>query len=100
LPHQLETLGSFTLPGAGHATSAGHAMSETKSKLGGGEKEHEPPPRAQFLVQDGNLLLEADKNFQFFRRVCRIFYSAPPTQALYLQLYHELGNAGMHINGR
>ncbi len=76
-------------------------MSVAKPKRSGGEKEHqEEAPHAQFLVQDGNLLLEADKKLQFFRRICWFFYSAPPTQALYLQLYHELGNAGMHINGR
>jgi FtsP/CotA-like multicopper oxidase with cupredoxin domain len=95
LPHQLETLGAFTLQ------ETAHAMSAAKPKHSGGEKEHgEEAPHAQFLVQDGDLLLEADKKLQFFRRFCRVFYSAPPTQALYLQLYHELGNAGMHINGR
>jgi len=98
LPHQLETLGAFTLPVTGHAA---HLMSERKAKRGGeGERDLEPAPHAQFLVQDGTLLLEAEKNLRFFRRACRVFYSAPPTQALYLQLYHELGSAGMHINGR
>jgi plastocyanin/FtsP/CotA-like multicopper oxidase with cupredoxin domain len=95
LPHQLETLGAFTLH------EAAHAMSVAKPKRGGGEKEHEEEaPHVQRLAQDGNLLLEADKKLQFFRRICWSFYNAPPSQALYLQLYHELGNAGMHINGR
>jgi plastocyanin len=97
LPHQLETLGAFTLQ------EAAHAMSAAKPKHSGGEKEHgEEAPHAQFLVQDGDLLLEADKKLQFFRRFCRVFYSAPPTQALYLQLFHELGKTtgSMHINGR
>jgi plastocyanin len=100
LPHQLETLGAFTLPLSGHAMSAEHPMSEKAPKRGGEEKKGEEPPHTDLLVQHGELLLEADKNLQFFRRLCTIFYSAPPTQALYLQLYHELGNAGMHINGR
>ena len=97
LPHQLETLGAFTLHEPAHAMA--------KPKRGGGEKKdeeerREQPPHTDRLVQDGELLLEVDKNLQFFRRLCWHFYSAPPTQALYLQLYHELGNGGMHINGR
>jgi FtsP/CotA-like multicopper oxidase with cupredoxin domain/plastocyanin len=92
LPHQLETLGTFKLHEVAHAMA--------KPKRPSGEKEHEEAPRAEFLVQDGNLLLEADKKLQFFRRLCRIFYSAPPNQALYLQLFHELKSAGFVINGR
>ncbi|HLQ77243.1 MAG TPA: multicopper oxidase domain-containing protein, partial [Terriglobia bacterium] len=98
LPHQLETLGSFTMPSTGHM---GHVALERKSKRGShGEGEIESPPQAQFLVQEGDQMFEADTKFQFFRRICRSFFGPPPTQAFYLQLYHELGSAGVHLNGR
>jgi FtsP/CotA-like multicopper oxidase with cupredoxin domain/plastocyanin len=94
LPHQLETLGAVAPPGSGHT------MPMAMHVHGGKEKEREEAPQKHLLVHDGSLLLEADKKLQFFRRICTFFYSAPPTKALYLQLYHELADSGVHINGR
>ena len=102
LPHQLQEIG-VVAPHPGEPRMLAMAMgthSRRRAEHKPGHKEHNEAPNLEFLVKEGNLLLEADKELRFFRRICRFFYSAPPNQALYLQLFHALGDAGMCINGR
>jgi plastocyanin len=65
--------------------------------------EHElgvgPPILAQ-TVKQGDLLLELDDKLQRLLRICFSFYVKPPSKALYLQLYHTLGDAGVCVNAR
>lgn len=82
--------------GPGTPTKGPGTPTKGKEKHG----EHDEAPQTQLLVREGNLLLEADTELRFFKRFCSIFYSAPPKQALYLQLFHTLGDASMCINGR
>jgi len=115
LPHQLATIGSASLhpdedPAGGgmNMSTPSRAMAMNvekrhKEKDHKAHKEHEDKhdaPRLNLLTRQGDFFLEADKELLFFRRICRFFYAAPPTQALYLQLFHTLGDAGMCINGR
>jgi len=57
-------------------------------------------PILALSVRRGNLLLELDRELQFINKLCLPFYRTPPSKAQYLQLYHNLGDAGMCINGR
>jgi plastocyanin len=74
------------MPGMGH-----HAE--------GSESESAPSALAP-TIRRGNLSMELDDKLQAVRRLCISRYRTPPTRALYLQLFHSLGDAGMCINGR
>lgn len=59
------------------------------------------PPVMERLIQRGDLLLEADAKFAFFRRFCISNFRPPPAKAMYLMLFHDLeGAPGMAMNGR
>jgi FtsP/CotA-like multicopper oxidase with cupredoxin domain/plastocyanin len=58
------------------------------------------PPGAAPMLVDGEGYLELDPKMEQILRLCRWFYRPPPSKALYLLLFHELGDAGMCINGR
>jgi hypothetical protein len=58
------------------------------------------PPIAERAIRRGELILELDPDFAQFVRFCLPNYRQPPSKALYLQLYHTVGDAGMCINGR
>ena len=60
------------------------------------EGESRPGP----TLQHGDLVFELDEKFDVIRRFCISHYRTPPSKALYLQLFHSLGEAGMCINGR
>ena len=71
--------------------SRGHEKPKPAAKIG--------PPVLERLIQRGDLLLEANKNFTFFARFCMRNYRTPPAKAMYLMLFHEFAGA-MAINGR
>ena len=73
---------------------AGKAAPAPKGELGVG------PPIPGRTIQQGNLLLELDDKLQNIIRFCIHFYAKPASKALFLQLYHTLGDAGVCINGR
>jgi len=58
------------------------------------------PPIPGRIIQQGNLLFELDEKLERVIRFCTRFYVQPPSKALYLQLFHTLGDASMCINGR
>jgi plastocyanin/FtsP/CotA-like multicopper oxidase with cupredoxin domain len=113
LPHDLGRLGSPTsagpMPGMvmpGMAMTAPAELSEhtTKPKRAAGKKsgkqEEFGPPNLERTIEQGGLILELDERLQRVARFCTRFYVDPPSKALYLQLFHTLGDAGMCINGR
>jgi plastocyanin/FtsP/CotA-like multicopper oxidase with cupredoxin domain len=77
----------------------GKAMTDPPQRVPEGKGEIGPPVPAR-TIQQGNLLLELDDKLQRVLRFCIRFYAQPPTKALYLQLFHTLGDAGTCINGR
>ena len=109
LPHQLETLGVLSPhpgePGMDAMNMKAPPRALDKKAEGQrhsekDQKEKTDAPKLNLMTKQGDLLLEAEKDLRFFRRFCTFFYAAPPTQALYLQLFHSLGDTGMCINGR
>lgn len=83
LPHDLEGLAALEQPH--HALEAHHK---------------EEKPAAELMVRRGDVLLELARDFHLIRQICLPFYRTPPEKALYLQLFHNLGDAMMCINGR
>lgn len=68
-------------------------------KSEGAEYEKEAPI-AELAVRRGELILELDKDLNWFVRLCQRFYVDPPQKAQYLQYYHQMPGVGMVINGR
>jgi FtsP/CotA-like multicopper oxidase with cupredoxin domain len=58
------------------------------------------PPHPARSIQRGDLVFELDQKLVKFHRLCLPNYRPPPAKALYLQVFHTLGDAGMCINGR
>jgi FtsP/CotA-like multicopper oxidase with cupredoxin domain len=58
-------------------------------------------PDLSRVVQEGNMLLHLNEDLTAFRAFCTSTFKAPPTKAIYLQLFHRLTSSpGMNINGR
>ncbi len=58
-------------------------------------------PDIQRVVQQDNLLLHLNTDLTAIKAICSSSYKAPPTRAIYLQLFHKLTSSpGMNINGR
>jgi plastocyanin/FtsP/CotA-like multicopper oxidase with cupredoxin domain len=114
LPHDLSGLGLTEglspgmggMPGMSGMPGAAPRAKAVKSSRGGGNPKpgaNVGPPVLERLIQRGDLLLEANADFSIFRRYCIRNYRNPPSQALYLLLFHSLdkGPPGqMYINGR
>ncbi|HAL25743.1 MAG TPA: multicopper oxidase domain-containing protein [Jatrophihabitantaceae bacterium] len=99
LPHDLIGLG-LEAPAA-HG-SMGAPMSAAMRALADeprGRGSTGPPDPAR-SIQRGDLVFELDPKLVKFHRLCFPNYRQPPAKALYLQLFHTLGDAGMCINGR
>jgi hypothetical protein len=79
-----------SMPGIAEAKKSKHAKSE--ADVAG--------PEMARTIQRVKLLLALDEELLLIRRFCISRYRTPPTKALYLQLFHSLGDAGMSINGR
>ncbi len=58
------------------------------------------PPDLTRVVRRRDLMLELDAELKFILRLCFSRYRTPPGKAVYLQLFHSLGDAGTCINGR
>jgi plastocyanin/FtsP/CotA-like multicopper oxidase with cupredoxin domain len=58
------------------------------------------PPVPARTINLGNAAFEVDDTLQRVKRICVDFYVKPPSKALYLQLFHTLGDASVCINGR
>lgn len=107
LPHDLAELGSIAARGGAMAMAgmemgpkpAGQAKAQPQSSAKSAHAEVGPPVSTRTIKQ-GNLVLELDDKLEILRRFCISFYVQPPTKALYLQLFHTLGDAGVCINGR
>jgi FtsP/CotA-like multicopper oxidase with cupredoxin domain/plastocyanin len=111
LPHQLAALGSVSepvqggMPGMAMATAAASPKRASKGSSRAASKpakEHEAigPPNLERTIAQGDLLLELDDKLERLVRLCTHFYVEPPSKALYLQLFHTVGDAGTCINGR
>ncbi len=107
LPHDLEGLGLRHDDVPGHVHGGGHAALPAASvpALAAGQKPHQGErgrkPVLERLIQRGDHLFELDDKLDVIRAFCLRRYDAPPSKALYLQLFHTLdGVAGMIINGR
>lgn len=98
LPHQLDTLGRHGNVPHAH----GGAVEETPRDADEGrEDDHDDDqPIPELVAKHGDLMLELDKSFLKVRRLCLSRYRDPPKKAMYLQVYHNLGDATMCINGR
>jgi FtsP/CotA-like multicopper oxidase with cupredoxin domain/plastocyanin len=101
LPFDLDGLGLAETDVHGMAMSAiaEHAEDRPKRRGKGAEAEF-GPPIAERAIRRGDLILELDPDFGNIVRFCLPVYHPPPSKALYLQLYHTLGDASMCINGR
>jgi plastocyanin len=51
-------------------------------------------------IQRADFTFELNEKFNLIRRLCFSVYRTPPSQAVYLQLFHSLGDVGTCINGR
>jgi FtsP/CotA-like multicopper oxidase with cupredoxin domain/plastocyanin len=111
LPHELGALGAATgaMSAAGMPPMAMSAVSEprraaAKSGRAASRKSKEQddigPPNLERTIEHGELLMELDEKLERLVRICLRFYVEPPSKALYLQLFHTLGDAGTCINGR
>ena len=111
LPHQLITVGAGAgamsageMPGMPMSAPSERPKPAAKPKRASSKapKEHEAvgPPNLERTIQQGDLLLELDEKLERLVRICTRFYVEPPSKALYLQLFHTLGDAGTCINGR
>lgn len=101
LPHDLDGLGVLQEALQPHMTHEGVASAAADEAAP--HAEHEPkigPPLVERVIQRGDLIFELDKGLAKFSRLCHWNYRVPPVKALYLQLFHTLGDAGMCINGR
>jgi len=58
------------------------------------------PPNPARSIRRGDLVFELDPKLVKFHRLCFPQYRQPPAKALYLQVFHTVGDAGMCINGR
>jgi FtsP/CotA-like multicopper oxidase with cupredoxin domain/plastocyanin len=99
LPHDLIGLG---LEAGGEHGSMGMAMpmaAEKPRRRGAGAAAIGPPDPAR-SIQRGDFVFELDPDLIKIHRFCLRQYRQPPAKALYLQLFHTLGDAGMCINGR
>lgn len=106
LPHDLEGLGLAAGGLHGHAAAArtGNLLDVAldAARHGGAMHKHGgTAPDFARLIRRGDLLVELDDKLGLLHRICFPRYLAPPSKALYLQLFHTLnGVAGMIINGR
>ena len=100
LPHDLDGLGDL-----GDAVHEHGGMQDPAAPV----QEHAPdeekgakvgPPVLARAIRRGDLVFELDKNLEKFIRLCHLEYRKPPEKALYLQLFHTMGDVGMCINGR
>lgn len=107
LPHHLDTLGVHeNVPhshgGSPPATSpaADQPRGRQAQPAQAGRHEAGDEPVAALIAKHGDLLLELDPKLARVARLCLRFYRQPPAKARYLQLFHNLGDAAMCINGR
>jgi FtsP/CotA-like multicopper oxidase with cupredoxin domain/plastocyanin len=105
LPHDLAALGSAGGPPdmgsmPGMIMSAQPAQRRRARGKAGAQEPTTGPAIPERTIRQGNLLLELDEKLERVIRICTTFYVQPPSKALYLQLFHTLGDAGMCINGR
>jgi FtsP/CotA-like multicopper oxidase with cupredoxin domain/plastocyanin len=100
LPLDLEGLPSMeTMPMGGEMHDVPGMSQGKKIKHPKSEADAAGPEMAR-TIQRGNLLLELDEKLLAIRRFCISRYRTPPIKALYLQLFHTMGDAGVCINGR
>jgi len=100
LPFDLEGLPSIEPMPMGGEMHGMPGMSQGKKIKHAKNEADAASPEMARTIQRGNLLLELDEKLLLIRRFCISRYRTPPTKALYLQLFHSLGDAGMCINGR
>jgi plastocyanin/FtsP/CotA-like multicopper oxidase with cupredoxin domain len=81
---------------------AGHPIRPRSAAEPAAEEEAAEPSEEEVghLVDLEHLLLDVDLEELVVKRFCFRRYRTPPERALYLQLYHTLGDAGVCINGR
>jgi plastocyanin len=112
LPHDLDTLGEHgnvphphggslaSPPAPATADQANPKKGKQAQSAGAGPHVDPGDPVAALIAKHGDLLLEFDPQFTRVARLCLRFYRQPPAKARYLQLFHNLGDATMCINGR
>jgi hypothetical protein len=99
LPHDLIGLG-LEAGGEHGSTAAAMAMVAEKPKSRRRATAEIGPPDPARSIQRGDFVFELDPDLIKIHRFCFRQYRQPPAKALYLQLFHTLGDAGMCINGR
>ena len=105
LPHDLIDVGAFVGPVPHEALHpVGDEIGEVSSAKQKAEERHEGkigPPILERVIQRDNLIMQLDPKLTAIIGFCTFRYVKPPTDALYLLLFHELtGAPGMSINGR
>ncbi|MGI8567895.1 MAG: multicopper oxidase domain-containing protein [Methylocella sp.] len=101
LPHQLDTLGLHgNVPHPHGGMPMATPAQAPAAAASAGPEPDQADPVAALIVKDGDHLLELSPDFTRVSRFCFTFYRPPPAKARYLQLFHDLGNASMCINGR
>jgi FtsP/CotA-like multicopper oxidase with cupredoxin domain/plastocyanin len=107
LPHDLDTLGQHGNVPHSHGGTPVPTSAQTNAKRGepapsavaNPEQDASDPVPAR-IAKHGDLLVEFDPELTRAARLCLSFYRPPPGKARYLQLFHNLGDAAMCINGR
>jgi FtsP/CotA-like multicopper oxidase with cupredoxin domain/plastocyanin len=99
LPHDLIGLGLESPATHGAMGASMSAAMRTVADEPRGRGAIGPPDPAR-AIQRGDFVFELDQKLQRLHRLCSPQYRQPPPKALYLQLFHTLGDAGMCINGR
>jgi FtsP/CotA-like multicopper oxidase with cupredoxin domain/plastocyanin len=110
LPHNLDSLGlhgniphshggpTAPAPAAPASPATGATAPNVPPQAGSGTEAS--PPDRELIAKHGDLLIELNKDLVQVSRLCLSFYRQPPAKARYLQLFHNLGDATMCINGR
>ena len=112
LPHDLDTLGQHGNVPHSHGGTPAPTPAPVAAAQANPKKDEQAPsavaypehdasdPVAALIAKHGDLLVEFDPEFTRVARLCLSFYRPPPAKARYLQLFHNLGDATMCINGR
>jgi plastocyanin/FtsP/CotA-like multicopper oxidase with cupredoxin domain len=98
LEHQLIGLGNIADPLHSHGPEPKHSEPEPSEPDDHDEETH--PLIEARAIKINNIIFELDPELKVIRRFCLSHYRTPPTQALYLQLYHTIRNGATCINGR
>jgi FtsP/CotA-like multicopper oxidase with cupredoxin domain/plastocyanin len=101
-------MGGMGMAEIGHAMSARRAAPPVRKAMRKPELQHEKEKGvaheggagAVLALPSEKLAFELDRDLKLIKNICLPHYRTPPDKAQYVLLFHNLGDAGMCINGR